>query len=425
MELKKYKLGDIADIISGVAFQPSDICNEGVRILRGGNIQSQRIIIKDDDVFLPLYYINEENQVKIGDTILVASTGSVEVLGKAATCFDDMKNTQIGAFLRIIRPKEERYSMLISIALNSWYFAKYIKAQARGTSINNITIGYLKEFEIYCPNNYLSICDFYQTLEKKIALNRKINDNLEAMAKQLYDYWFVQFDFPNEEGKPYKSSGGKMVWNEKLKREIPEGWEVEKLGDIIQELESGKRPKGGIEKSLKQGIPSLGAEAISKLGDFDYSKTPYIPYNTKINSGIIKNNDILIYKDGAYVGKVTLYRDNFPFEFATINEHVFLLRTTDPKIQEYIFFTLEKDYFFNIMQNLGKAKAAQPGLNKDDLKSIEILSPKKEIIYKYRTIIEPLMANLFNSAKQIANLTKQRDELLTLLMNGQVSVNYD
>jgi type I restriction enzyme S subunit len=185
MELKKYKLGDIANIIGGVAFQPSDICNEGVRILRGGNIQSKRIIIKDDDVFLPLCYTNEENQVKIGDTILVASTGSVEVLGKAATCFDEMKNTQIGAFLRIIRPKEERYSMLISIALNSEYFAKYIKAQARGTSINNITIGYLKEFEIYYPKNYLPICDFYQTLEKKIALNRAINDNLPTLARSL------------------------------------------------------------------------------------------------------------------------------------------------------------------------------------------------------------------------------------------------
>ena len=181
MELKKYKLGEIADIIGGVAFQPSDICNNGVRILRGGNIQSQRIVIKDDDVFLPLCYSNEENQVKIGDTILVASTGSVEVLGKAATCFDEMKNTQIGAFLRIIRPKEERYSMLISIALNSEYFAKYIKAQARGTSINNITIGYLKEFEIYYPENYLPICKFYQTLEKKIAINCAINDNLPIL----------------------------------------------------------------------------------------------------------------------------------------------------------------------------------------------------------------------------------------------------
>ena len=185
MELKKCKLGDIADIIGGVAFQPSDICRDGIRILRGGNIQSQRIILKDDDVFLPLNYTSEENQIKIGDTILVASTGSVEVLGKAATCFNEMKNTQIGAFLRIIRPKEKHYSMLISIALSSEYFAKYIKAQARGTSINNITIGYLKNFEIYYPENYLSICDFYQNLENKITLNRAINDNLQTLDHSL------------------------------------------------------------------------------------------------------------------------------------------------------------------------------------------------------------------------------------------------
>ena len=244
------------------------------------------------------------------------------------------------------------------------------------------------------------------------------------MAEQLYDYWFVQFDFPNEEGKPYKSSGGKMVWNEKLKREIPEGWKDVALGNIIKELESGKRPKGGIDKSLREGIPSLGAEAISKLGDFDFSKTPYIPYGTKINSGIIRNNDILVYKDGAYVGKTTLYRDNFPYDFATINEHVFLLRALDPKIQEYIFFTLQKDYFFDTMQNLGKAKAAQPGLNQEDLKGIEILLPTKEVIYSYKERIESIMADIFNNSKQIAILSKQRDDLLPLLMNGQVSVNY-
>ena len=244
------------------------------------------------------------------------------------------------------------------------------------------------------------------------------------MAKQLYDYWFVQFDFPNEEGKPYKSSGGKMVWNDKLKREIPEGWSLNKLGELIEELESGKRPKGGIDKNLKEGIPSIGAEAISKLGEFDFSKTPYIPYGTKITCGIVRNNDILIYKDGAYVGKTTLYRDSFPYKFTTINEHVFLMRTIDSKMQEYLFFTLQKNYFYDIMQNLGKAKAAQPGLNQEDLKGVEILFPSKEVIYRFREVIEPLMARIFNNSKQIENFTKQRDELLPLLMNGQVSVNY-
>lgn len=104
--MKKYKLGDIADVIGGVTFQPSDIREEGIRILRGGNIQSQTIITKENDVFLPLNYTNQDNQLRMGDTILVASSGSVDVLGKAATCFKDYPNTQIGAFLRIIRPKK-------------------------------------------------------------------------------------------------------------------------------------------------------------------------------------------------------------------------------------------------------------------------------------------------------------------------------
>lgn len=424
MELKKYKLGDIADFNKST-LNKSDSIKEIVYLDTSSITEN----IISDTVTLNMEEAPSRAQRKVKHYTIIYSTVRPRLKHYGILKNPNSNLIVSTGFITIDIKKEYKeyidprylYLLLTQPSITEYIGNIADTAVSAYPSINPSNISALSfNFPELCIQK--SIADIWENYDQKIALNRKINDNLEAMAKQLYDYWFVQFDFPNEEGKPYKSSGGKMVWNEKLKREIPEGWEVKKLGDIIQELESGKRPKGGIEKSLKQGIPSLGAEAISKLGDFDYSKTPYIPYNTKINSGIINNNDILIYKDGAYVGKVTLYRDNFPFEFATINEHVFLLRTTDPKIQEYIFFTLEKDYFFNIMQNLGKAKAAQPGLNKDDLKSIEILSPKKEIIYKYRTIIEPLMANLFNSAKQIADLTKQRDELLPLLMNGQVSV---
>lgn len=243
MELKKYRLGDIAEIIGGVSYSPKDICTDGIRILRGGNIQNQHIELKTDDVFLPISYKNNISQIYVGDTILVASTGSVDVLGKAATCFQYTEDVQIGAFLRIIRPKADKYTMLISSALSSDYFKRYIKAQAKGTSINNITLGYLRDFEIYAPHDFTGLSHLYANIENKICLNRAINDNLEAMAKQLYDYWFVQFDFPNEEGKPYKSSGGVMVWNEKLKREIPQGWSDCVLGDYIGRITNGLNPR--------------------------------------------------------------------------------------------------------------------------------------------------------------------------------------
>ena len=226
--LRKYKLGEIADIIGGVSYKPNDITTNGVRIIRGGNIQDGVILQKADDVFLPLKYIDDDNQVQKFDTVIVSSTGSVDALAKAATCFEDIPNTQIGAFLRIIRPKEEKYALIISAWCTSQHFRNYMISYAKGTSINNIRTDFLKNYELLIPEDEKihKISKLYLNIEEKLFLNRQINANLEALARQLYDYWFVQFDFPDANGKPYKSSGGKMVYNEKLKREIPEGWEV-------------------------------------------------------------------------------------------------------------------------------------------------------------------------------------------------------
>ena len=269
------------------------------------------------------------------------------------------------------------------------------------------------------------IAKILSTIDAKIELNKKINRKLETMAKELYDYWFVQFDFPNAQGKPYKSSGGKMVWNETLKREIPEGWEVGKLGDIISKLSSGKRPKGGIDKTLKTGIPSLGAECINEhLGEFDFLSTPFIKdsFKDKLSNGKIENNDILIYKDGAYVGKVTLFRDGFPYQDAYVNEHVFLIHATEEKYEEFLYFTLSSSSYFKIMQNLGKVKAAQPGLNKDDLNSIMSLVPGKDIIINFHNKVESYFRKIFLNANQLGRLVVLRNQLLPLLMNGQVRV---
>ena len=419
------KLGDIAYVIGGVSYNPDDIVSCGIRIIRGGNIQNGIILQKTDDVFLPMTYANNENQVHKYDTVLVSSTGSVDALAKAATCFEEMPNTQIGAFMRIIRPKDEKYTMLVSAWCTSQHFRNYLISYARGTSINNIRTEFLTDFELPVPTDteLKSISSLYYNLEQKLLLNRQINRNLEALAKQIYDYWFVQFDFPDEKGRPYKSSGGKMVWNEVLKREIPKGWDVKNLGDILTKIDSGKRPAGGIDKSLKTGIPSLGAECIDELGVFDYSSTPYIAnqYLSKLTSGRIEDNDILIYKDGAYVGKTTLFRDQFPFKDAFVNEHVFLIRANNIELEEYLLFTLKSEAYFQIMQTLGKAKAAQPGLNQQDLKQISVLIPDGVIALNFNAMVDNLFNSLFLNAKQIARLTNLRDELLPLLMNGQVN----
>ena len=186
--MKKYKLGEIAEIIGGVTYDKADLSASGIRILRGGNIQNGEVCLKEDDVFLPYCYKDDKNTVQVGDTILVASTGSVEVLGKAATTFSSLGDVQIGAFLRIIRPKEDKYAAIISAYLQSTLFRKYIQKQAKGTSINNIRNEHLANFTIYIPfeSNLVIFSSFYCNLDRKIALNRSINHNLVENARHRF-----------------------------------------------------------------------------------------------------------------------------------------------------------------------------------------------------------------------------------------------
>ena len=316
--------------------------------------------------------------------------------------------------------------------VNAYYLYNYLKLLDlsnldSGTGVPSMTFDSYYNLSVNLPSleiqNKVASALFH--IDEKISINRQINRNLEELAKQIYDYWFVQFDFPNEEGKPYKSSGGKMVWNETLKRKIPAGWEVKRLGEILVKIDSGKRPAGGINKALKSGIPSLGAECIDDLGVFDFSSTPFIDnsYRNKLTTGKICNNDILVYKDGAYVGKITLFRDNFPYEEAFVNEHVFLIHAQEECLEEYLYFSLKQKAYFQIMQNLGKAKAAQPGLNREDMQNILLIVPNKNIVSVFHNKVGLLFENIFNNARAIGNLSSLRDNLIPLLMNGQVTLN--
>ena len=414
MRIRKHRLGDIADIIGGVAFQPSDIQEEGIRILRGGNIQSQAIVTKENDVFLPLNYTNKDNQLRMGDTILVASSGSVDVLGKSATCFKDYPNTQIGAFLRIIRPKKGCYSMLISIALNSPHFARYIKSQAKGTSINNITLTHLKEYEICCPEDFSLISDLYLSIARKIELNRAINHNLEAMAKQLYDYWFVQFDFPDENGKPYKSSGGKMVWNEKLKCEIPASWET-KLVDDIAEVFNGATPSTADEQNYrgnvvwitpkdlsdqKQKFVYHGERNISQMG-YNSCSTHLLPINT------------ILMSSRAPIGLLAIAKK----ELCT-NQGFKNFVPKKEIMAAYMYYYLQTH--IKQIEQLGTGTTFKE-VSREDILKIPILKPCDEVLNLWEEKITAINDRQLEFQKENENLTKLRDELLPLLMNGQVS----
>ena len=251
-------------------------------------------------------------------------------------------------------------------------------------------------------------------IDRKIELNCAINQNLEAMAKQLYDYWFVQFDFPNEEGKPYKSSGGKMVWNEKLKREIPEGWDISLIKDIATTY------SGGTPKSTNIEYYDNGEIAWINSGELNSpiitKTTNYITKCGLENSSakLYPSNSILVAMYGATAGKVSL----LTFE-ACSNQAVCGVIPTIENMLYYVYFHISSLYSHFITLSTGSAR---DNISQDTIKNILLPIPTRNILKLFDEKIGNIYQMIVNNYQQIDSLTKQRDELLPLLMNGQASV---
>ena len=229
-------------------------------------------------------------------------------------------------------------------------------------------------------------------LDRKIVLNKQINDNLEAMAKQLYDYWFVQFDFPDENGRPYKSSGGAMVWNEKLKREIPKGW-----GNCT--LEYYLIIKNGRDhKHLGNGIyPVYGSGGEMR----------------KVDSYLYWGESILMPRKGS-LNNIMYVNDAF-----WSVDTMFYSEMKQSHCAKYVFYSIKDIDFTRWDSGTGV-----PSMTSSTLYSISLIKPDVGILAKFDETITPLFQMIKKNEMQIVELTKQRNELLPLLINGQVSVNY-
>ena len=262
-------------------------------------------------------------------------------------------------------------------------------------------------------NDQRKIVTVLSAIDRKIDLNRQINDNLEAMAKQLYDYWFVQFDFPNKEGKPYKSSGGAMVWNEKLKRKIPQGWFVEKMGKCTTILLGGTPDTNDI---------SLWGNGYNWLNSGEVAEFPILKSEKNITSkGLEKSATVLAPKGSVTLSITRHLRPSILCIDACINQSVVAILENEKISKEYIYPLLSRDIPRLMSLRTG---AQQPHINKETVEAINVVLPPANIMGAYINRAESIYDAIFNNAREVEEFTKQRDELLPLLMNGQASVNY-
>jgi len=248
-------------------------------------------------------------------------------------------------------------------------------------------------------------------IDSKIELNKRINDNLEAMAKQLYDYWFVQFDFPNEEGKPYKSSGGTMVWNEKLKREIPQGWSGVSLKDLALTSRNAITP---VENEVYQhfSIPSFDA-----CGSYSLDNGSDI----KSDKFVLQKGQLLVSKLNPWFNRVVWVPKGTNMIGST--EFV-VLNPNNESESGYIYSVIKSPKFIAYCSQAATGTShSQRRVSPDFLMAFKVVY-EQGVVQKYGCLIEKIQKQQAELLSEIAILTKQRDELLPLLMNGQASVNY-
>ena len=364
-----------------------------------------------------------EKKLKEGDIIIeksggspVQSTGRVVYVSKKL--LEAHPNLVCSNFCVAIRIKKNWNPLYI------FYYIKRVYEQGLFFNFEGKTSG-IKNLDVEAAYKAIPIeyrnrseqdksISLLTSIERKITVNRQINRNLEALAKQLYDYWFVQFDFPNEEGKPYKSSGGKMVWNEKLRRNIPQNWECKKICEVARTC-SGGTPMSSREEYYKNGnIPWINSGELNN--SFITSASNYITKLGLDNSSakLYPPNTILVALYGATAGKVSL----LTFE-ASSNQAVCGVIMNSPQMTNYIRYYLSSLLNYFVLISTGSAR---DNISQETIKNIWAVIPEDRILALFDQEVEKITQMIVSNQTETETLTKQRDELLPLLMNGQVSL---
>lgn len=333
----------------------------------------------------------------------------------------------------VIRPKEgHNAEYLYSVALQDAFFDNAMLGN-KGTQMPRGDKNKIMDLPILeQTDKEAGIGKIISDIQEKISLNTRMNAELEAMAKHLYDYWFVQFDFPfdfaqgkpDENGKPYKSSGGKMVWNEKLKREIPEGWEVVLISDLIEEKKSGDWGQDEMKGSYTLKVNCIRGADFKKP-----TNAPERFINSKNNNRLLEEDDIIVEISGGspiqatgrsvYVSKGLLCHYN---NSLTCSNFCQALTCCDKTIAPYFFYVWNMFYDNNVMFNYEGKTSGIKNLLIDMFLNNNWYLPPIQILSVFATTIKRLMSTKDSNVKEINHLTSLRDSLLPMLMNGQVTI---
>ena len=404
--ITKYALSDLYEMSSGIS-STKEQAGHGAPFVSFSTVFNNYFL--PDELF-DLMDTNEKEQeiysIKAGDVLITRTSETIDELAMSCVAVKDYPKATYSGFTKRLRPKKEgiAYPKYMAFYFRSELFRKAVTNNAFMTLRASFNEDIFTFLDVYLPiyEEQVRIGDMLYAVECKIQKNKEINDYLEEMAKTIYDYWFVQFDFPDENGNPYKSSGGKMIFCKELNRNIPQNWEYTSVGNITKCLDSDRIPLSSHQREEMKGtIPYYGATGI-----MDY-----------VNRPIFSGYFVLLAEDGSVMddnGNPILQRISGD---VWINNHTHVLQPVNGYSCRLLYLLLK-----NIPVSMIKTGSIQLKINQANLNSYNILNIPKEIRTQFINQIEPMDTKIIQLQKENNILVQTRDWLLPILMNGQATI---
>lgn len=404
--MTKIKLGSLIDTVGdGIHGTPKYDDKGTYYFINGNNIVNGKVQISKST---PKVSKEEYERIKRplnNRTLLLSINGTLGNVGEY-----NGENIALGKSVCYINVKNEEDKQFVKYILKTKEFQKYILLVAHGSIIKNLAPSQVAEYEFEIPNRLdkKNICNILKLLDEKINNNNNINTKLESILKVIFDYWFLQFEFPNNKGKPYKSSGGEMVYNEELQREIPKGWQVKELDNLIN-ISNEKMKSGEIGDRLYIPIEVIPRKKISfsETADADKASTGLCPFDEKT---------ILLSNRRVYFHKVSIS----PFKGVT-RDTVILIQPKIKKNLAYVFQLVNSDHFIKYA-TLNSHGTEQPVLSPITVKKYKVLYPNNNLDLKYSDLVNDLINKILINEKQNRELKFTSEFLLPLLLTGKIKL---
>ena len=416
IQLHRHTLGELLDVTRGTSLPGSNYATSGKLIrLTLGNFDYGGNGFKENTSKENIYYtgnVPDEFIMEAGDIITPLTEQTPGLLGTTARIPVSRRYIQ-SQDVALITCKPGKIDPLFCYYLVSSTIVKQqLAAGSQQTKIRHTSPEKIKACVVYIPEDITiqhRIGAFLSAIDEKISLNRKANTEMETLAKQIYDYWFVQFDFPDDNGRPYKSSGGRMAYDSTIKREIPEGWSTDRLGHIVAEAGTNisVAQRGDLPYTPMDQLPIRKMSFSSSLPTED-AQSSLVKYS---------KHDILIGAMRVYFHRVCIA----PFDGIT-RTTTLVLRPKQADYYAYIYERLNADDFINYAIQMSNG-SQQPMVSWSSLENMSILVPKKDIALKYKDLFDGIRDKVISLNMENKRLSSMRDYLLPLLMNGQANLN--